>query len=178
MSQKQHPSEQFLLLGGILILLMGGRQPAQCVRMRLVRKGSGGADMKDFAQQHDDTRGSGESCDINQYTEGESHDTLDLRINGKFRCAVWTDKEHIKCLGFQKTSLISNFIQTNGSQNQDQEHRQGSDHSFHCGSNVPCSQQNNANGNHGTVAHHGLDIDSHCVYKDCRRVGHNTDTCK
>ena len=157
---------------------MRGRQPAQCVRMRLMGMESGRADMKDFAQQHDDTRGSGESCDINQYTEGESHDTLDLRINGKFRCAVWTDKEHIKCLGFQKTSLISNFIQTNGSRNQDQEHRQGSDHSFHCGSNVPCSQQDHANGNHGTVAHHGLDIDSHCVYKDCGRVGHNTDTCK
>ena len=178
MSQKQHPSEQFLLLEGMVILSMGGMQSAQFVRMRLVGMESGGADMKDFAQQHDDTRGSGESCDINQYTEGERHDTLDLRINGKFRCAVWTDKEHIKCLGFQKTSLISNFIHTNGSQNQDQEHRYGSDHSFYCASNVPCSQQNNANGNHGTVAHHGLDIDSHCVYKDCRRVGHNTDTCK
>ena len=152
MSQKQHPSEQFLLLEGMVILSMGGMQSAQFVRMRLVGMESGGADMKDFAQQHDDTRGRGESCDINQYTEGERHDTLDLRINGKFRCAVWTDKEHIKCLGFQKTSLISNFIHTNGSQNQDQEHRYGSDHSFYCASNVPCSQQNNANGNHGTVS--------------------------
>ena len=131
MSQKQHPSEQFLLLEGMVILSMGGMQSAQFVRMRLVGMESGGADMKDFAQQHDDTSGSGESCDINQYAEGERHDTLDLRINGKFRCAVWTDKEHIKCLGFQKASLISNFIHTNGSQNQDQEHRQGSDHSFH-----------------------------------------------
>ena len=130
MSQKQHPSEQFLLLEGMVILSMGGMQSAQFVRMRLVGMESGGADMKDFAQQHDDTRGSGESFDINQYTEGERHDTLDLRINGKFRCAVWTVKEHIKCLGFQKTSLISNFIQTNGSQNQEQEHRYGSDHSF------------------------------------------------
>ena len=48
MSQKQHPSEQFLLLEGMLILSMRGRQPAQFGRMRLVRKGSGGADMKDF----------------------------------------------------------------------------------------------------------------------------------
>ena len=71
MSQKQHSSEQFLLLEGMLILSMRGRQPAQFGRMRLVRKGRGGADMKDFAQQHDDTRGSGESCDINQYTEGK-----------------------------------------------------------------------------------------------------------
>ena len=178
MSQKQLPSEQFLLLEGMLILSMRGRQPAQFGRMRLVRKGRGGADMKDFAQQHDDTRGSGESCDINQYTEGERHDALNLRINGKFRRAIWTDKEHIECLGFQKTCLISDFVHSNGSQNQDQEHRQGSDYSFQCGGNVPCSQQNNANGDHGSVPYHGLNIDSHCVYKDCGRVGHNTDTCE
>ena len=29
MSQKQHPSEQFLLLGGMLILSMRGRQPGK-----------------------------------------------------------------------------------------------------------------------------------------------------
>ena len=134
--------------------------------------------MKDFAQQRDDTRGSGESCDINQYTEGERHDALNLRINGKFRRAIWTDKEHIECLGFQKTCLISDFVHSNGSQNQDQEHRQGSDYSFQCGGNVPCSQQHNASGDHGSVPYHGLNIDSHCVYKDCGRVDHNTDTCK
>ena len=103
MSQKQHPSEQFLLLEGMVILSMGGMQSAQFVRMRLVGMESGGADLKDFAQQHDDTRGSGESCDINQYAEGERHDALNLRINGKFRRAIWTDKEHIECLGIQKT---------------------------------------------------------------------------
>ena len=57
------------MLEGMLLLSMGGRQPAQFVRMRLVGKRSGGADMKDFAQQYDDTGGSGESCDINQHTE-------------------------------------------------------------------------------------------------------------
>ena len=80
MSQKQHPSEQFLLLGWMLNFSMRGRKPAQFVCMSLVGKGSGGADMKDLAQQHDDTRGSGESCDINQYTEGERYDALNLRI--------------------------------------------------------------------------------------------------
>ena len=157
---------------------MGDRQPAQFVCMRPVRTGSGGADVKDFAQQHDDTRGSGESCDINQYTEGERHDALDLGINGKLRGAVWADEEHIECLGFQKPCLISNFIHTSGRQNQDQEHGQGAEYGFHCDRNVPGSQQNNANGNHGPVPHHGLNIDTHRVYKDCRRVDHNTDTCK
>ena len=129
--------------------------------------------MNTLGEQHHQIRGQGKDEQIDQKGGGEGDLALNDGKQGKCAGEMAADIEHIKGIYTQIYGVEYDFVQSNGDAKCDGKHGNGAQQGFDLCLYVSRTVQINADGQHGTVAKHGLNIDAHRVGKYVTGVKHN-----
>lgn len=111
------------------------------------------------AQQHD-VRGQGEGEDINDQTEGEGNDALDGGVDGQGAFKVRADEEHIEGFIPKDAAVKHHFVKKHGDANGRGKHGNGAQNGLMLRFHIARAVQVDADGQHGAVTDHGLDVDA------------------